>query len=192
MKLDRNFYVRDTLTVAKDLIGKILVHQTESGICKGRIIETEAYIGAIDKASHAYNNKRTPRTEIMFGVGGFSYVYLIYGMYYCMNIVSNEKDYGEAVLIRAIEPLEGIELMKERRKTDKLGNLCSGPGKLCLAMGIDKTCNGIDLCGDKLYVESDERGEEEIKITATKRINIDYAEEARDFPWRFVYEGRKK
>lgn len=194
MKLNRDFYIRDTITVAKELIGKILVHNTDDGIIKGRIVETEAYIGSIDKASHAYNNRRTSRTEIMFGIGGFSYVFLIYGMYNCMNIVTNEIGRGEAVLIRALEPLEGIDLMIERRKTDNLKNLCSGPGKLCQAIAIDRSCNGLDLCGDKLYLESDDKSLEPFDIIATKRINIDYSEEARDFLWRFVVQSnmRKK
>ncbi len=194
MKLNRDFYIRDTITVAKELIGKILVHNTDDGIIKGRIVETEAYIGSIDKASHAYNNRRTSRTEIMFGIGGFSYVFLIYGMYNCMNIVTNEIGRGEAVLIRALEPLEGIDLMIERRKTENLKNLCSGPGKLCQAMAIDRSCNGLDLCGDKLYLESDDKSLEPFDIIATKRINIDYSEEARDFLWRFVVQSnmRKK
>ena len=192
-KLPRNFYTRNTLEVAKDLLGKVLVHETPEGITKGKIVEVEAYCGVGDKGAHAYGGLRTDRTEIMFGPGGFSYVYLIYGMHSCMNIVTEKKDVPECVFLRALEPIEGIGLMEKRRNTDKLKNLCSGPGKLCQAMGIDRSCYGLDLLGDKLYVEqlaiSGKAGagqeQESFEIAASKRINIDYAEEAKDFLWRF-------
>ncbi len=185
MKLNREFYTRDTLSVAKDLLGKILVHKTEEGTVKGRIIEVEAYLGKSDAACHSYKANPFGRTNVMYGDGGYSYVYFIYGMYYCFNVVTNKKDIPEAVLIRAVHPLEGIELMKERRKTEKLNNLCSGPGKLCIAFGIDKSCYGLDLCGDKLYIEDGAVYEDEI-IVATKRINVDYAGEAANYPYRFI------
>lgn len=196
-KLPRNFYTRSTLEVARDLLGKVLVHETPEGITKGKIVEVEAYCGVGDKGAHAYGGLRTDRTEIMFGPGGFSYVYLIYGMHSCMNIVTEKKDVPECVFLRALEPIEGIELMEKRRKTDKLKNLCSGPGKLCQAMGIDRSCYGLDLLGDKLYVEQPAKkrkagaGQEEeaFEIVASKRINIDYAEEAKDFLWRFSIKG---
>ncbi|WP_378956660.1 DNA-3-methyladenine glycosylase [Pelosinus sp. sgz500959] len=184
-KIERIFYERETLDVAKDLLGKYLVHHTKDGKTVGKIVEVEAYVGVKDRACHAYNGKYTNRTKVMFGQGGHAYVYLIYGVYYCMNIVTNQEDYPEAVLIRALEPCDGLDLMKRRRKTDKILNLCSGPGKLCEAMGISKMENTIDLCGDKMYLVSGEVIAPE-NIIATPRINIDYAEEARDYLWRFT------
>ncbi len=183
-KLERKFYIRDVNLVARDLIGKILVHESNEGITSGIIIETEAYKGPEDKAAHTYNNRRTERTEIQFHEGGYVYVYMIYGMHYCFNITVNTPDKPEAVLIRALEPHEGIELMKARRKTESLRNLCNGPGKLCCAMGITKMHYGIDLCGDKLYLLDDERPAP--VIMTSPRINIDYAEEYASMKWRYV------
>lgn len=184
MGLGRDFYNRDTLTVAEEVLGKTLVHVTEEGITKGKIVEVEAYIGPQDKAAHSYNNLYSERTKIQYGEGGYAYVYLIYGMYHCMNIVTNRANLPESLLIRALEPLEGIELMKQRRKTDRLKMLCNGPGKLCQAMGITKENYGDDLCGDALYLEEGEALEKE-QILRSRRINIDYAEEAKEFLWRF-------
>lgn len=184
MGLGRDFYNRDTLTVAEEVLGKTLVHVTEEGITKGKIVEVEAYIGPQDKAAHSYNNLYSERTKIQYGEGGYAYVYLIYGMYHCMNIVTNRANLPESLLIRALEPLEGIELMKQRRKTDRLKMLCNGPGKLCQAMGITKENYGDDLCGDVLYLEEGEALEKE-QILRSRRINIDYAEEAKEFLWRF-------
>lgn len=189
MKLSRDFYQRSALEVAKDLLGCSLVHESEEGITKGRIVEVEAYMGNQDLAAHSYNN-RSSRTEIQYGEGGFAYIYLIYGMYYCMNIVTNSIDQPEVVLLRALEPLEGIELMKLRRKTDKLYNLCSGPGKLCTAMGINKSHYGMDLCGKQLYVETPDQ-KDLLEIVASKRINIDYAGEAKDYLWRYTIKDSK-
>jgi len=184
-KLERSFYERDTLDIARDLLGKYIIHDTPDGKTSGKIVEVEAYVGSEDAASHAYNNRCTNRTKVMFGQGGIAYVYLIYGIYYCMNIVTNKEGYPEAVLIRGIEPIDGLDLMKKRRKTDKLLNLCSGPGKLCSAMGISKAQNGIDLCGENLYLLSGETLSPECIVT-TPRINIDYAKDARNYPWRFI------
>ena len=184
-KLTRDFYTRDTITVAKELLGKVLVHKTDEGVAKGIIVETEGYLGERDAAAHSYKAKKDGRTNIQYNLGGFAYVYLIYGMYYCMNIVTEKEGVPEVVLLRALEPLENISLMEKRRKTDKLKNLCSGPGKLCMAMAIDKTCYGEDLCGNKLYVE-DAPPIDENKIIASKRINIDYAKEAKDYLLRYT------
>lgn len=190
-KLERDFYERETLEVARDLLGKYLVHNTAAGRTVGKIVEVEAYMGSNgsnDAASHAYNEKYTSRTKVMFGKGGYAYVYLIYGVYYCMNIVTNQENYPEAVLIRALEPIEGIDIMKIRRATDKALNLCSGPGKLCQAMGITKVENEMDLCGERMYLLQGEAMSTE-NIAATPRINIDYAKEAREYPWRFIING---
>lgn len=185
MKLKRDFYNRDGLTVSEELLGKTLVHITEEGITKGKIVEVEAYMGAMDKAAHSYGNLRSERTKIQYGEGGYAYVYLIYGMHICMNIVANREAIPEAILIRALEPLEGIELMKKRRKTDNIKLLCNGPGKLSQAMGITKENYGDNLCGETLYLE-DGIVIQKNEILQSKRINIDYAEEARDYLWRFT------
>lgn len=186
-KLGRKFYERDGITVAKELIGKVLVHETKDGTVKGRIVETEAYMGEHDAAAHSYK-RRSPggRTNIQYGEGGHAYIYLIYGMYCCFNVVANGRDIPECVLIRALEPIEGIDQMEKRRGTDKRKNLCSGPGKLCQAMAIDRTCYGEDLCGDVLYIEEWEDAFSQPVIEASPRINIDYAKEAAEYPWRFT------
>ncbi|MBR4903156.1 MAG: DNA-3-methyladenine glycosylase [Selenomonadaceae bacterium] len=187
MKLSREFYLRDGLTVARELIGKKLVTNLSEGVTGGIIVETEAYMGAIDAAAHSYRGK-TERTKIFYGEGGFVYVYLIYGMHICTNVVANVENIPEAVLIRALEPVEGIELMKHRRGKSNLLDLCSGAGKLSQALGITKNFYGADLCGDEIFIETtDFRAE----ITATKRINIDYAGKAADYLWRFVAAGNK-
>ena len=183
MKLEREFYMRSGLVVARELIGKKLVNQSEEGKTAGIIIDAEAYMGATDAASHSYKNRRTPRTETMFNEGGHAYIYLIYGMYLCMNVVANVKDIPEAILIRALKPTDGLELMKIRRNRQSIKDLCSGPGKLTQAMGITKGHNNIDLCGNELYIEDTDL---QLEIMTTKRINIDYSGEAADYPWRFV------
>lgn len=194
MKINREFYQRTALEVGKDLLGLILVHETKEGITKGRIVETEAYMGVVDKASHSYGNRKSVRTQIQYKEGGFAYIYLIYGMYSCMNVVCNKEDIPEAVLIRGLEPIEGIELMKKRRNTERILNLCSGPGKLCEAMGITREQYGMDLCGSRLYIEKGDfirDKDEETQIEQSKRINIDYAEEAKDYEWRFTIKNNK-
>ncbi|WMJ89432.1 DNA-3-methyladenine glycosylase [Anaerocolumna sp. MB42-C2] len=190
MILNRDFYQRDAVTVARDLLGKVLVHETEEGITKGIIVETEAYMGTKDAAAHSYKSKPSGRTNVQYKEGGYAYIYLIYGMYYCMNIVTNEINVPEVVLLRALEPVEGIELMQKRRGTDKIKNLCSGPGKLCGAMGIRTDNYGMDLCHSQLYLE-DKTYPKPIEILASKRINIDYAKEAKDYLWRFTIKDNK-
>lgn len=182
MRIEREFFEGDTLTVAQNLIGQVIVRNSPEGITKGIIVETEAYLGDKDAAAHSYKRK-TDRVKVQFGPKGTAYIYLIYGMYHCLNITSGPEGVPEVVLIRAIEPIAGIELMESRRKTDKLKNLCSGPGKLCKAMDIDMKLYGTDLCkGDDLYIEYSEKAE----WVASKRINIDYAGEAADYLWRFT------
>ncbi len=186
-RLPRSFFMTDGLTLAKELLGKIMVHETPDGPIRAVITETEAYMGAMDKGSHAYGNRRTDRTETMFHIGGTSYVYLIYGMYYCMNVVANEADIPEAVLIRKVKPAdeESRQRMLARRKVKNEKNLSDGPGKLCIAMDITKAQNDVDMVtsGEFYLTEGIEVNSEEIKCG--KRINIDYAEEAADFLWRF-------
>lgn len=189
-KLGRKFYLKSADELAPALLGKVLVHKTAEGVTSGIIVETEAYIGPNDKGAHSCGGVPTARTAVMFGQGGFAYVYLIYGMYSCFNVVANSKDKPEAVLIRALEPLDGIELMKKRRGTDNLQNLCSGPGKLCGALGITREQSGTDLCGSELFI-LDKPALPTSEIAVSPRINIDYAEEYRDKLWRYFVKGSK-
>ncbi|MGE5216848.1 MAG: DNA-3-methyladenine glycosylase [Chloroflexota bacterium] len=186
MKLPQSFYEQNTVDVAKQLLGKYLVRNHPEGNTIGRIVETEAYIGPQDLACHA-SKGRTVRTEVMFGPAGHAYVYFIYGFYNMLNLVTEAKDYPAAVLIRAVEPVDGIELMKERRKSDLLRNLASGPGKLCQAFAVDRSLNGADLCDGVLYVE--DRGEPTPKFRATPRIGVEYAGKWKDKPYRFFIRG---
>jgi DNA-3-methyladenine glycosylase len=199
--LDRNFYTRDTLTVAKELLGKVLVHQTSKYTVAGRIVETEAYLGPEDKAAHSYGGKVTPRVEIMYNIGGFSYIFTIYGMYQCFNIVTEQQGTPQAVLIRALEPVDHLDFMAYRRfdkayselSSKQIKDLTNGPGKLCIAMGLGKEQNKIDMCvrnhADDIYVYDD--GCKDFEIEASPRINIDYAEEYVAMPWRFIMKENK-
>ena len=184
MILNRDFYIKDGVTLAKDLLGKILVKEIDGVLYKGRIVETEAYMGAIDKACHSYNNRRTKRTEVMYREGGYSYIYLIYGMYHCFNVTASIKDNPEAVLIRALEPLENKDLMLKIRKVKREIDIANGPGKLTKALGITSDDNNIDLTlGKNIWIEDD--GYLPNKITETTRVGIDYAEEFKEKLWRF-------
>lgn len=185
-KLPRDFYTRaSVLTVARELLGKLLVVPAIDGRrVSGIIVEAEAYRGPQDRASHAYGGRRTNRTETMYGVGGTAYVYFVYGMYYQFNVVTNVKDIPHAVLIRALQPVEGIELMRERRLRQPDHNLTNGPGKLCIALGIDRSRDRADLLGDKVWIEEGERTPAR-RIASGPRIGIDYAEEWVKKPWRF-------
>ncbi len=186
--LTHSFYQTDAITLARCLLGKILVHESQDGITSGIIVETEAYSGPEDKAAHTFNNKRTPRTEIIFHDGGRAYIYLVYGMHYCLNITANTSEKPECVLLRALQPLSGIDIMQSRRRTSRLVNLCNGPGKLCSAMGITRELYGADLCGDELYILDSECSD--VKIAASTRIGIDYAGEYyRNMLWRFYVDG---
>ncbi len=203
MILEESFYNRNSLIVAEELLGKVLVHKDQGRKIAGKIVETEAYRGPIDKAAHSYNNRRTSRTEVMFGPPGRAYIYMIYGLYQCMNVVCEREGLPEAVLIRAIEPVEGLEEMAINRygrsyadlKRRDVINLTSGPGKLCKAMNIQRELNGRSLMGDEIYI-LDNLKEKKERIVKTKRIGIDYAEEAKDFLWRFyikdnIYVSKK-
>ena len=188
MKLRRSFYEQPTIEVAQQLLGKYLIRKHPDGTTVGRIVETEAYIGPQDKACHA-SRGRTPRTEIMFGRAGHAYVYMIYGFHYMLNIVTEAADFPAAVLIRAVEPLEGLPLMQSRRQTERLRSLASGPGKLCRAFAIDRTLNGNDVCGKVLYL--DDHGEPAPKVMTTPRIGVDYAGKWKHKPWRFLIKGNE-
>jgi DNA-3-methyladenine glycosylase len=239
-KLDRKFYRKDAIQLAKDLLGKYLIHDisayrvnpnispddcdsceninkdrkdridiiynestnkkdTNKALLIGKIVETEAYMGFHDKGAHTYNGRRTPRTEVMYGEEGHAYVYFIYGMYHCLNAVAAEEGIAQAVLIRALEPVEGLCMMAVNRfnkpiselKNKQIINLTNGPGKFCKAFNITKELNGEDLTGNKLYICKNTQDKEDFNIIAAKRIGIDYAEEARDFLWRFYIERNK-
>jgi DNA-3-methyladenine glycosylase len=185
-KLPREFYTRsNVLTVARDLLGKLLVAPDEDGRrVSGMIVETEAYRGPEDRASHAYGGRRTKRTETMYRQGGVAYVYFVYGMYYQFNVVCNVTDIPHAILVRALEPVEGIELMRERRHQHPDHNLTNGPGKLCIALNIDRALDGADLLGDRVWIE-EYQSVSPRRIARGPRIGIDYAEEWIDKPWRF-------
>ena len=185
MRLKKDFYMRDGITVAKDLLGKIIYKKREDGkIFSGRIVEVEAYPGINDKGSHSYNNKKTKRNEKMFEEGGIAYIFLIYGMYQCFNVVVSRKNDPQCVLIRGIEPIENKELMWEVRKVKKEKDLTNGPGKLTKALGITKEDNGEDLInGTNIWLEDD--GYKIKDIIETTRIGIDYAEEDALKLWRF-------
>lgn len=166
--LPEEFFKEDTVKVAQRLLGKVLVHNLPEGISMGKIVETEAYLSKEDPACHASRGK-TKRNEAMFGPAGMAYVYLIYGMYYCFNVVTREEGVGEAVLIRALEPLEGIQYMQQRRGTSKVLNLTNGPGKLCQALGINKEHNGISLTNSNLTILD---SQEKPRIQSSPRIGI--------------------
>jgi DNA-3-methyladenine glycosylase len=183
LKLTRSFYEQSTIEVAKQLLGKYLVRKHSDGELVGRIVETEAYIGPQDLACHA-SKGRTARNDVMFGPPGHAYVYFIYGFYNMLNLVTEAREYPAAVLIRAVEPLHGIELMKHRRRSEALHNLASGPGKLCQAFDIDRSLNGTDLCGKILYLE--DRGESAPRFKSTPRIGVDYAGKWKNKPYRFL------
>ncbi len=184
-KLDRKFYNRSTLKVAKELLGKYLIVQKDGHFLSGKIVETEAYIGFKDPASHAYRGM-TPRNKVMFGDPGYAYVYITYGMHHCLNLVTEKKGYPAAVLIRALEPSDGIELIKKRRGRQKLKDLTSGPAKLCQALDIDRNLNGADLCSDIIYVEN--RGKVVKRISSSSRIGI---KEGKKKNWRFYIKDNE-
>ncbi len=211
-RLTRDFYSRSPLKVARDLLGKYLVHNYREGRITrlatsldarrakrvGKIVETEAYLGNDDPACHTYKGRITERNKMLFAEPGHAYIYTIYGMYYCFNIVAHEKGKSGGVFIRAVEPIEGKEIILKRQIKNKIEiektrnpqmiNLTNGPGKLCIAFGIDKNLNGADLCGNKLFV-TNRKNIPDSQIARTARINIDYAGKAKYLPYRFIIKG---
>ena len=201
-RLSREFYNHDTVEVARNLLGHYLVRQLDGESLIGRITETEAYIGRCDKACHAYNYRRTERTSTMFMAPGHAYIYLIYGMHHCLNFVTEAEGEPAAVLIRAVEPVAGIDTMRRLRFGDKpmtpyrQKNFLNGPGKVCQGFSLTTAQNRLDLTGDTLFVCDtlpDDIAPPRLSVSQERictgtRIGIDYAEEARDFPWRFWLE----
>lgn len=184
--LPREFYARATLEVARDLLGKTLLHRTPQGITGGVIVETEAYVSAVDPAAHAYRGL-TPRTRIMFGPAGHAYVYRSYGLHSLVNVVTQQEGEAAAVLLRALQPTVGLELMRERRGSMVAErDLCRGPGRLTLALGITLADNDADLLGPDLWIAETPDFVADTPIVATPRIGIT---RATDLPWRFVYAG---
>jgi DNA-3-methyladenine glycosylase len=192
MILKESFYKQDTMTVARELLGKFLVHESREGTTSGRIVETEAYLGPEDQAAHSSGGRRTPRNEVMYGKKGHAYVYFIYGLYYCFNITAgNVPEKPEAVLIRALEPEVGEELMAKRRGQQvKVANLTNGPSKLCMAMGISKAQNKSDLTAPPFYV-NDSTLISQDDIVETTRVGVDYSGEWKNKLWRFYIRNNR-
>jgi DNA-3-methyladenine glycosylase len=199
LKLPQSYYLQDDVVgIARDLIGKKILSVMGGELTSGIITETEAYRGHDDKACHAHLGRFTERTKIMYEEGGVAYVYLCYGIHHLFNVITNSKDRADAVLIRAVAPIAGIEVMLERRSKDQLDKtLTSGPGNFTKAFGLDRSHYGADLTGDQVWIEEDKsvalKAEE---ISVSKRIGIDYAEEDKDLPWRFylnssIYVSKK-
>lgn len=189
MKLDMEFYQRkDVVKISRELLGKVLVTRLEGKTTSGIIVETEAYSWR-ERGSHAFGAKLTPRTSVMFREGGHAYVYLCYGMHHLFNVVTNREGIAEAVLIRALEPLEGIsEMVSRRGENVKLNQLTSGPGKLTKSMGIDRSLNGKLLSDGEIWIE-DRKNVPASQVVRGRRIGIDYAGKDALLPWRFTVKG---
>lgn len=196
-----DFFRQDAITLSKKLLGKYLVRKYDDKEIIVKIVETEAYMGITDKAAHVYGDRRTDRTEPLYEDGGTIYVYLIYGMYYCLNISANIKDTPQCVLIRAVEPIKGIDDISINRYDKVYGelttyqkkNITNGPGKLCKALKIEKDLNFKSVLGNELFVKDsiDNGKEEKFEIVESKRVNIDYAQEAKDYLWRYYIKDNK-
>src|SRR5450432_640672 len=190
-KLGPSFYHRsNVITIAKELLGKLLVTTFDGALTTGRIVETEAYNGFADKASHAYGRRRTKRTETMYAAGGIAYVYLCYGIHHLFNVVTNVQDTPHAILIRGIEPVSGIEIMLRRMKKEKADyTIGRGPGNVSKALGIDVKHTSLSLLSNEIYIADDGVKLKPSKIIATPRIGVDYAAEDALLPYRFYVKG---
>lgn len=184
-KLGREFYARPVLKVARDCIGKVLVHNTSRGLLAGRIVEAEAYRGPEDRAAHSFGGRRTRRTEAMFGPPGYVYMFIVYGIHEQFNIVVARAGEPQAVLIRAIEPISGVDVMCRRRQRKAGPNLTNGPGKLCQAFGLSRRDYGRDLTSADLFLADAPR----TRVSRSARIGIDYARQWAVLPWRFFEAG---
>ncbi|HEY0143173.1 MAG TPA: DNA-3-methyladenine glycosylase [Thermoanaerobaculia bacterium] len=191
--LPRSFYLHDTVSVARALLGCVLWRRLDDGVLlAARIVETEAYLGANDSASHARRGLRSERNASMYLEGGHAYIYFTYGMHWCMNVVTAEADLAEAVLLRAAEPVRGIEAMRERRpKAKKEWELMNGPGKLCMALGIDKRFDGESLSGETLWLAPRDVAVDEDDIAVSARIGVENSGEAAEWPLRFYLRGSR-
>jgi DNA-3-methyladenine glycosylase len=191
LKLSRSFYIRDDVVqIAKDLLGKVLVTRFDSTLTSGIITETEAYAGATDRASHAYGGRRTNRTEIMFQNGGTAYIYLCYGVHSLFNVVTNKKDIPHAVLIRALQAVDGKNEIMRRLNTENLNEKALvGPGKLSKAMGIHFSATGLDLLDNMIWIEDRKFKVDAKQIIAGPRIGVDYAGDDALLPYRFVWNN---
>lgn len=191
--LPQAFFARAALTLAPELLGLVLVHETDDGVAAGRIVEVEAYCGPDDLAAHSAGGRRTPRNEVMYGPAGRAYVYFVYGMHWCVNVVAAVPEVPEAVLIRAVEPVHGLELMRARRGAHvATAALARGPGNLTRALGIDRRQNGADLRRGALRVLCPPAGHgvpEPADVVPSPRIGVDYAGEWAARPWRFSVRG---
>jgi len=192
-KLPIEFYNRnDVVQIARDLLGKIIITKFNGDFTSGKIVETEAYIGLTDKASHSYAGKRTARNEHMYANPGIAYVYICYGMHHLFNVVTNKKNVPDAVLIRALEPLKGIETMLKRTDKIKLDNtLTKGPGNVGKALGISKDHSGLNLLGNKVFICDEDISFGENEIGASKRIGVESAGTAALYQYRFYVKGNK-
>ncbi|PWT78368.1 MAG: DNA-3-methyladenine glycosylase [Bacteroidetes bacterium] len=192
-KLGYSFYHRDDVVqIAKELLGKLLITRFDGILTSGRIVETEAYAGEIDRASHAYGGRRTARTEVMYKKAGTAYVYFVYGIHHLFNVVTSKQEVPHAILIRALEPVQGIDMMLKRTKKKKLDyTLTRGPGNLAKALGLNTKHTGISLLGRQIYIADDgfRVSEEDIGITA--RIGVDYAGEDAKLLYRFIVKGNR-
>jgi DNA-3-methyladenine glycosylase len=192
-KLSYSFYKRaDVAKIAQELLGKILITNFNNQLTSGRIVETEAYAGVVDKASHAYGGRRTNRTEIMYKDAGNAYIYLCYGIHHLFNVITNLGDVPHAILIRALEPLEGIDIMLQRTGKIKLDyTLTKGPGNVSKALGLFTHHTGINLSGNEIFIGDDGFRISAKNILITKRIGVDYAAEDAELPYRFIIKGNK-
>ena len=192
-KLTADFYEReDVLAISRELLGKVLCTNFDGKLTSGIIVETEAYAGITDKASHAYRGRRTNRTETMYTIGGSAYVYLCYGIHHLFNVVTNVEGVPHAVLIRAVHPLDGIDIMLSRRNLKNISNrLTAGPGTLSQAMGISVQISGQSLLDKQIWIENRENNNplKDFKIISSPRVGVQYAGKDASNPWRFQVEN---
>ena len=191
-KLPRAFYRQETVAVARALLGCVLWRRVEDQLLAARIVETEAYLGANDAASHARRGLRSDRNASMYLEGGHAYVYFTYGMHYCLNVVTQEADIAEAVLLRGAQPLQGVDVMRERRpKAKREFDLMNGPGKICSAMAIDRKLDGAPLNGEELFITKRDIAVADDDIAVSKRIGVENSGEAAAWPLRFFLRGNR-
>ena len=191
-RLPRDFYLQDTVTVARSLLGCVLWRRRRRELLAARLVETEAYLGANDAASHARRGLRSQRNASMYLDGGHAYVYFTYGMHWCLNVVTQEADIAEAVLLRAAEPLQGMESMRKRRpKAKRDFDLMNGPGKLCAALDVDRRLDGEPLDGDRLFLTRGDAMVDESEIAISPRVGVEGAVEAAHWPLRFYLRGSR-